>query len=183
MADKKRAATPERTAVPKGAAQRVDDRIRELEEHDDWKEILIVAGTPVREGLMKDERWDGIYLGHVARTSSFGKVLMHLMETEEGVQGMWGHHALDEGFGRCERGIQTRVDGRGMMDLKDGKVMRLVRMRQRGVLVDHAPVIYEGREVAEEVMEALGIHEKEYEIDAATGEVLSTTARAMPDVQ
>jgi hypothetical protein len=148
----------------------------EVDEWEDAREVLIVAGTPVRKPLEEGEQWVGIYLGYVVRKSSqFGPVNMHLMETPEGLVGMWGHHALDEGLKRADVGFKTRVDGRGMLELPSKKSMRLVRVRQLGAFVDTAPVIRDPEAEAAGVYEALGIH-GEYVVDGSTGEVLERQA-------
>lgn len=141
-----------------------------------WKEVLIVAGTPVREKLEDGETWEGVYLGHVKRQSTFGPVKLHLMQLETGeVQGMWGSHAIDEGFGRARAGHRTRVTGRGVVALDSGKEMHLVRMSQHNVFDVTAPVIENEEAIRDEVMKALGMSEGELvEVDPETGEVTMT---------
>lgn len=146
----------------------------EVVEHDRWddaREVLIVAGTAVRPPLELDEVFVSVYLGKVRRKSVFGGVWMHLFQTPEGLQGMWGHHALDEGMNQADLGVETRIDGRGMMQLDKGKQMRLVRVRQLGGPVRGAPIVRDEQAEAEEVYAALGI-EGDYQMDPATGEVV-----------
>lgn len=138
----------------------------------DAREVLVVAGTTVRPGLEEGEVWAGVYLGHVVRESAFGHVNMHLMQTAEGVQGMWGHHALDEGLRRAELGCETRIDGVGIMELDRGRVMRIVRIRQRGAAVPGAAVVRDPVAEAAEVYRALGVGDGEVlRMDGETGEV------------
>ena len=140
-------------------------------EFDDWTEILIVAGTPIRSGLDEGETFEAVYLGKVGRESKFGHVNLHLYETAQGLQGMWGHHALDEAMARCKVGVYTRIDGKGTMDLDRG-VMRLIRVRQRGDFLKDAPIIDESAEATDAVYKALGIDpEQSYRMDHETGEV------------
>lgn len=149
----------------------------ETSKWDDAREVLVVAGTPVRDALEEGEVFESTYLGKVRRKSRFGHVWMHLFLTSEGMQGMWGHHALDEGMERAERGVETRIDGLGMMDLDKGMRMRLIRIRQLGSPIAGVPIIRDSEQEAQGVYEALGI-EGEYRVDHETGEVMEVDTTA-----
>ena len=74
---------------------------------------------------------------------------------------------------RSTVGVDTRVDGKGSLELDNGKVMRLVRIRQVGAAIPNAPVIRDARAEAETIFEELGIGEN-VSIDPDTGEVLGS---------
>ncbi len=145
-----------------------------------WREVLIIAGTPVRAPLAKGDVMEGVYLSHVRRQSKFGPVNLHVMLTPNGLQGLWGSHALDEGLSRCKAGVQTRIEGRGIMELDSGKTMRLVRIHQRGLPDPEAPII-DRQQQADEVYRALGLADREIDIDPETGEVLAAPPVFAPE--
>lgn len=145
-------------------------------------EVLVISGVEVLPPMKEvGDRFEGVYLGSVVKQSTkFTKrgeppaeVRLHLMQMPEGIFGMWGSAAIDEGLGSptIRLGRFTRVEVSGFKDTGKGNPMRLIKLHQGRVEHADAPVIRDAKAEADAIYAMLGLDGMGVEIDKSTGEV------------